>query len=71
MEFAPIDSAQADSRVIFYLRFDKGEMHMLREEKKNYYQPCGKVAILIDGGFFLKRLNCLCKKKTATKPITL
>lgn len=29
--------------------------------KDNYYLTQGKVAILIDGGFFLKRLNTLCK----------
>lgn len=28
-----------------------------------YYQTNGKVAILIDGGFFLKRLNSLCKEE--------
>ncbi len=66
MEFAPIDSAQADSRVIFLIRF-KGEKHMSKEEKKNCYQTSGKVAILIDGGFFLKRLNCLCKKEDRNK----
>ena len=26
-----------------------------------HYRTKGKVAILIDGGFFLKRVNCLCK----------
>ena len=34
---------------------------MPEEERRNYYLTSGKVAILIDGGFFLKRLNCLCK----------
>ena len=34
---------------------------MSEEERKNYFLTSGKVAILIDGGFFLKRLNRFCK----------
>lgn len=31
------------------------------EERINCYRTSGKVAILIDGGFFLKRLNTMCR----------
>lgn len=56
MEFAFIDSAQADSEVIFFF----GNIHMNANGKTNCYLTSGKVAILIDGGFFIKRIRNLC-----------
>lgn len=54
MEFAPIDSARADFRVIFLMR--EGGMLM---PMTNPYLTEGKAAILIDGAYFLRRLKRL------------
>lgn len=34
------------------------------KEKESFYNTCGQMAILIDGGYFLKRLRSLTKKGT-------
>lgn len=36
---------------------------MISKERNNCFLTRGKTAILIDGGFFLKRVNALCKKE--------
>lgn len=37
------------------------ESDIPKEERINCYQTLGKVAILIDGGFFIRRLNFFCR----------